>query len=83
VPVTLTVMVHSVVFVDVSVKLTVPVGRVVPVNPGVMTALKPTAWLTTEEVGVEARLSVVVGWVTVRAKRLEPFELDAKLVSPL
>jgi hypothetical protein len=83
VPVALTVMVHSVVLVDVSVNVTVPVGSVVPVNAGVMTAVKATGWLTTEAVGEDDRLSVVVGCVTVRASRLPLFELDPKFVSPL
>jgi hypothetical protein len=84
VPVVLTALVHRVVLVSVSVKVTVPVGTVVPVKAGVITAEKLTAWLTTEDEGrEELRPRVVTGWLTVRANRLEMFELDAKFVSPL
>jgi len=53
VPVKLTVAVHRTVagFVSVSVKVTVPVGTVAPVNAGEITAVKITGWFTTEDVG--------------------------------
>jgi hypothetical protein len=47
IPAALTVVVHKVMLVDVSVKVTVPVGSVAPVKAGVITAVKLTGWLTT------------------------------------
>jgi len=61
----LSVFVHKIVEVDVSVKTTVPVGLAVPENAGVTTAVKVTCWLTPELVGDDVRLVVVAAAFTV------------------
>jgi hypothetical protein len=77
VPVVLTVVVHNVEFVSVSVNVTVPDGSVAPVKAGVITAEKLTGWFTTEDAGRDdVKPTVVIGWLTVSPSGLALFELD-------
>jgi hypothetical protein len=50
---------HRVVDVDVSVKVTVPVGLAVPEKAGVRVAVKVTCALTADGLGVDTRVVVV------------------------
>jgi hypothetical protein len=64
-----------------SVNNTVPVGRALPLLPGVIVALKATGtWLVTTVLGLTERLSVVADDATVVEKVCE---LALKLLSPV
>jgi len=75
----LNVLVHKVVEVVVSVKVTVPVGTADPVNAGVTVAVKDTCWFVVDGAGDDTTPVVVLAAETtsaplVAAARPEKFE---------